>query len=71
LRWKWRWIGGARRDISAIGDPTLADAILDRLVNNAYWINLKGEPIERAHKSKSTVSAGKKITACNRHGRPH
>jgi DNA replication protein DnaC len=25
-----------------IGDPTLADAILDRLVHNAYRINLKG-----------------------------
>ena len=26
-----------------IGDPTLADAILDRLIHNAYTINLKGE----------------------------
>jgi DNA replication protein DnaC len=26
-----------------IGDPTLADAILDRLVHNAYTVNLKGE----------------------------
>ena len=26
-----------------IGDPTLADAILDRLVHNAYTINMKGE----------------------------
>ena len=26
----------------SIGDPTLADAILDRLVHNAYKINLKG-----------------------------
>ena len=26
-----------------IGDPTLADAILDRLVHSAYKINLKGE----------------------------
>jgi DNA replication protein DnaC len=25
-----------------IADPTLADAILDRLVNNAYKIDLKG-----------------------------
>ncbi|MFT5389832.1 MAG: DNA replication protein DnaC [Gammaproteobacteria bacterium] len=25
-----------------IGDPTLADAILDRLVHNAYKLNLKG-----------------------------
>ena len=28
---------------NSIGDPTLADAILDRLVHNAYKINLKGE----------------------------
>ena len=26
-----------------IGEPTLADAILDRLVHNAYRLNLKGE----------------------------
>lgn len=30
-----------------IGDPTLADAILDRLVNNAYRINLKGESMRK------------------------
>ncbi len=27
----------------AIGDPTLADAILDRVVHNAYKINLSGK----------------------------
>jgi DNA replication protein DnaC len=26
----------------SIGDPTLADAILDRLIHNAHRINLKG-----------------------------
>ena len=31
----------------SIGGPTLADAILDRLVHNAYKINLKGESITR------------------------
>ena len=30
-----------------IGDPTLADAILDRLVHNAYKINLKGESMRK------------------------
>lgn len=34
-----------------LGDPTLADAILDRLVHNAYKINLKGESM-RKRKSK-------------------
>jgi len=30
-----------------IGDPTLADAILDRLVHNAYKINLRGESMRK------------------------
>jgi DNA replication protein DnaC len=33
-----------------IGDPTLADAILDRLVHNAYKIHLKGESMRKKHK---------------------
>ncbi len=37
-----------------IGDPTLADAILDRLVHNAYKINLKGESMR---KQKKTLTA--------------
>jgi DNA replication protein DnaC len=36
-----------------IGDPTLADAILDRLVHNAYKINLNGESM-RKKKTKLT-----------------
>lgn len=32
-----------------IGDPTLADAILDRLVHNAYRITLKGESLRKRH----------------------
>ena len=40
-----------------IGDPTLADAILDRLVHNAYKINLKGESM-RKRKSKLTQTTG-------------
>lgn len=57
-----------------IGDPTLADAILDRLVHNAYKIELKGEsmrkrkrslkkeeePIPDSGKRKSTTGNGKK-----------
>lgn len=38
-----------------IGDPTLADAILDRLVHNAYKINLKGASM-RKRKAKLTPS---------------
>ena len=32
----------------AIGDPTLADAILDRLVHNAYRLSLEGESMRKA-----------------------
>jgi len=35
----------------AIGGPTLADAILDRLVHNAYQINLKGESMRKKLKT--------------------
>jgi len=31
----------------AIGEPTLADAILDRLVHNAYKIALKGDSMRK------------------------
>ena len=33
-----------------IGDPTLADAILDRLIHNAHKINLKGESMRKKRK---------------------
>jgi DNA replication protein DnaC len=38
-----------------LGEPTLADAILDRLVHNAYRINLKGESMR---KSVSSLTFG-------------
>jgi len=31
----------------AIGDPTFADAILDRLIHNAYRVDLKGESMRK------------------------
>ena len=36
-----------------IANPTLADAIMDRLIHSAYKINLKGESM-RKKKSKLT-----------------
>jgi DNA replication protein DnaC len=30
-----------------IANPTIADAILDRLIHNAYRINLKGESMRK------------------------
>jgi hypothetical protein len=35
------------------GDPTYADAILDRLVHNAYRIELRGESMRRHSKATS------------------
>ena len=32
-----------------IGNQTLADAILDRLVHNAYSINLRGDSMRKKH----------------------
>ena len=36
-----------------IGDPTYADAILDRIVHNAHRINLTGESLRRSHAHKA------------------
>lgn len=33
-----------------IGDPTIADAICDRLLHNAYKIELKGESLRKTDK---------------------
>ena len=42
-----------------IGDPTIADALLDRLVHNAHRINLKGESM-RKKKASLTQKEGMK-----------
>lgn len=39
-----------------IGDPTLADAILDRLVHNGHTITLKGESLRKKSKGAPTPS---------------
>jgi DNA replication protein DnaC len=36
-----------------IGDPTIADSILDRLVHNAYRIEMQGESMRKKKKAKS------------------
>jgi len=38
-----------------IGDPTLADAILDRLVHNAYRLTLKGESLRKQRRKLTTA----------------
>lgn len=36
-----------------VGDPTMADAILDRLVHNAHKIELKGDSLRKTRKGKN------------------
>lgn len=40
-----------------IGDPTLADAILDRLIHNAYKIPLKGDSMRKIKSSLTPTAA--------------
>jgi DNA replication protein DnaC len=40
-----------------ISDPTLADAILDRLVHNAYTLNLKGESMRKTKRPAALTHA--------------
>ena len=39
-----------------IGDPTLADAILDRLIHNAHKIDLKGESMRKKRKTLTDLN---------------
>jgi hypothetical protein len=43
----WPEVGEFDRPTGAIGDATLADAILDRLVHNAHQLNLKGDSLRK------------------------
>jgi len=42
---------------AVIGDATLADAILDRLVHNAYKINLRGESMRKRQGTLTATTA--------------
>ncbi|HEY6250045.1 MAG TPA: IS21-like element helper ATPase IstB [Candidatus Angelobacter sp.] len=41
-----------------IGDPTIADSILDRLVHNAYRLEMQGESMRKKKKTKDELPAG-------------
>jgi len=43
----------------SIGDSTLADGILDRLVHGAYEISMEGESMRRKRAKKATVAGGR------------
>jgi len=44
----WRYV--------VFGEPTLADAILDRLVHNAHRLQLKGDSLRKQKAPKITVA---------------
>jgi DNA replication protein DnaC len=39
-----------------VGDPTLADAILDRVVHNSYKINISGNSMRKEREKLTTTS---------------
>ncbi len=49
-----------------IGDPTLADAILDRIVHNAYRIPLTGESIRKLKAGKEVPNSSSPTSAAHR-----
>jgi DNA replication protein DnaC len=42
---------------ATFGDPTIADAILDRLVHNAHRLTLKGESLRKAAAKRQNLDA--------------
>ena len=40
-----------------IGEPTIADAILDRIVHNAHRIELKGDSMRRKDRNPALTTA--------------
>ena len=44
-------LGYSRAAYVRLSDSTLADAIMDRLVHNAYKVNLKGESLRKKRQS--------------------
>jgi DNA replication protein DnaC len=42
-----------------IGDPTIADAICDRIVHNAHRIELKGESVRKIYSRRNVEKEGK------------
>lgn len=41
-----------------LGEPTVADALLDRLMHNAFRIELKGESLRRTKTDLTDVAVG-------------
>ena len=52
------------------GDPTIADAILDRLVHNAYRLALEGPSMRKLKASDATQPTGEPATIVAADGKP-
>ncbi len=52
---------------AVIDEPTIADAILDRIVHNAHRITLTGESMRKTKRSPALTQAGKTVKQNNRH----
>ena len=52
-----------------IGEPTIADAILDRIVHNAHRIELKGDSMRRKDRNANLTSAENTETSKPKHDR--
>ena len=52
-----------------IGDPTYADAILDRLVHNAHRIDLTGDSLRRKPPHKTVAKIDPALTRCHKFNR--
>jgi DNA replication protein DnaC len=53
-----------------IGEPTLGDAILDRIVHNAYRLELDGPSMRKIKASEETVSASSPAATSAADGKP-
>ena len=53
-----------------IGEPTLGDAILDRIVHNAYRLELDGPSMRKLKASDATQPTGEPATIVAADGKP-
>jgi hypothetical protein len=47
-------------EFTVIADPTIADAVLDRLVHNAHRLALKGDSMRKITAQRANLDAAKK-----------
>jgi DNA replication protein DnaC len=50
-----------------IADPTIADAVLDRLIHNAHRLTLKGDSMRKITAQRAKLDAAKKNLNSNAH----